>query len=101
MAEKQTGTGKKTARGSRVGAPPVKPAKQTGRPAALRGRNRLPLVRSLIEKWAGKMETEGASKTGVAELVRLLVLEKELTASNQEQVREIRVTWVEPRTTES
>ena len=70
-------------------------------PAKPRRRNRLSIVRSLIEKWAAELEKETATKTGVTELARLLALERELTASKQEQVREIRVTWVEPETTES
>ena len=99
MERSNNGVGKKSTGQPTV--PTVKPATNAGTPAKPRRRNRLSLVRSLIEKWAAELEKETASKTGVAELVRLLALEKELTASKQEQVREIRVTWVEPTITES
>ncbi len=56
--------------------------------------DRLTLVRKLIAKWGNELERE-QTKTGVAELIRLLVLEKELASSN-ETIREIKVTWVEP-----
>ena len=99
MERSKNGVGKP--RTKQTAAAGVKSEAKPGTPAKPRRRNRLSFVRSLIEKWAAELEKETASKTGVAELVRLLALEKELTASKQEQVREIRVTWVEPTVTES
>ena len=61
--------------------------------------DRLSLVRSLITKWSQTLEGD-LSKSGVAELIRLLGLERELSATG-ETVREIKVTWVEPTATES
>ena len=60
---------------------------------------RLSMVRDLIEKWSQELAKK-TTKSGVAELIRLLALEKELSASNQ-AIREIKVSWVEPETTES
>lgn len=74
-------------------APPVKNS-EGKKPHRRPSRNRLTLVRSLITQWATKLE-ENSSNTGVTELIRLLALEKEL-AGNRQEVREIRVTWVEP-----
>lgn len=72
---------------------PVKPSRK------YRGgsKNRLKLVRGLITTWSEQLEND-KSKSGVAELIRLLALEKELTPSD-EAVREIKVTWVEPKET--
>jgi hypothetical protein len=98
VPSKNVGRQKVNARSTPASA---KPDAKQGTPSKPRRRNRLSLVRSLIEKWAAELEKKNATKTGVVELVRLLALEKELTASKQEQVREIRVTWVEPTTTES
>ncbi len=61
--------------------------------------SRLVLVRKLIEKLGNDLEAK-VTKTGVAELVRLLALEKEL-GGGQDTVREIKVTWIEPIATES
>jgi hypothetical protein len=72
-----------------------KPRKFSGGPL-----NRLTLVRSMIRRLKSELESgEGTSKSGVAELIRLIALEKELSGET-EHVREIRVTWVEPRDTE-
>ena len=61
--------------------------------------DRLALVRELITAWAEKLQTS-EGKSGVAELARLIALEKEL-AESTDTVREIRVTWVEPSPAES
>ena len=59
--------------------------------------NRLTLVRSMIRRLKSELESDkGTSKSGVAELIRLIALEKELSGET-EQVREIRVKWVEPK----
>lgn len=84
-------------------APKKKPAKasvQTAKPKGKRGSlNRLPMVRSLIAKCAAEMEEAKPTKSLLSEFVRLLALEKELAGEN-EAVREIKVTWVEPVATE-
>ena len=61
--------------------------------------DRLTMVRKLIVKWATDIQAANG-KPGVAELTRLLALEKELS-EGRETVREIKVTWVEPSPTES
>lgn len=81
---------------------PRKQPRDKGRkaPDNLEGhKDRLALVRLLIESWLVELSAK-KTKSGVAELVRLLALEKELSASDQ-VIREIRVSWVEPHTTES
>lgn len=65
-----------------------------------RRRNRLSIVRSLIEKWAADLEKK-PTKTGIAELAKLLTLERELSVKKQDEIREVKVTWVEPKATES
>ncbi len=62
--------------------------------------NRLGMVRSLIEKCAAEMEGRKPTKLLLSEFVRLLALERDLAGEN-EAVREIKVTWVEPSGTES
>ncbi len=55
------------------------------KPAAKRGSlNRLPMVRSLIEKCAAEMESEKPTKSLVSEFVRLLALEKELAVRERD-----------------
>lgn len=61
--------------------------------------NRLRLVRQMIRKLASDATGKDGSKSGVAELIRLIGLEREL-AVETENVREIKVTWVEPAATE-
>ncbi len=61
--------------------------------------DRLALVRSMIHKCSGARDNEKSSKPMVAELIRLLVLEKELSDEHQ-VIQEIRVKWVEPTETE-
>lgn len=60
---------------------------------------RLALVRRLIGKWAEYLETQ-PGKSGIGDLVRLLVLEGEMSES-EEEIKEIKVSWVEPSETES
>jgi hypothetical protein len=67
--------------------------------AVARKGGRIELVRELIEIWATEI-VKDPKKTGVAELIRLLSLEKELGGTT-EAVKEIKVTWVEPTTAES
>jgi hypothetical protein len=63
--------------------------------------DRLALVRQMIRRCTEEMDKGAAStKSVVAEVIRLLALEKEL-AEEQEAIREIRVTWVEPTETAS
>jgi transcription termination factor NusB len=61
--------------------------------------DRLKLVRAMIQQCT-TVEGAGTNKPVVAELIRLLALEKELSEEHQ-VVREIRVQWVEPTETES
>jgi hypothetical protein len=61
--------------------------------------DRLKLVRAMIQQCA-RVEGGGTNKPMIAELIRLLALEKELS-EEQQVVREIRVQWVEPTETES
>jgi len=73
-----------------------------GTGAAEVGQDRLALVRNLIEAFAKELEGKQRKQrtSGVAELARLLALEKELSEST-EAVREIKVTWVESGPAES
>lgn len=70
-----------------------------GRPAESAGeagrRSRLEMVRSIIDGY----QAEIGKPPSVADLIRLLVLEREY--QSEEQVREVRVTWVRPSETES
>jgi hypothetical protein len=84
-------------RGKRKDAKTV--AGRNGESVSGPGLSRLSMVRLLIDKWSQEL-TDKPTKPGVAELVKLLTLEKELSAS-KETIREIRVTWVEPKITES
>ena len=98
MAQKELG-----GRPRKAKSPPPAAGKQANQPGAKkvigRRRNRLSMVRMLIDKWSTELGAK-PQKSGVAELVRLLTLEKEMSA-NREMIREIRVTWVEPKRTES
>jgi hypothetical protein len=84
----------------RAKATPKRPPKKNAPPAEKKKKfsggpiNRLTLVRSMIRRL--KNELEEGSKTGVAELIRLIALEREL-AGETEHVREIKVSWVEPK----
>ena len=53
------------------------------------------MVRKLIRQC---FDEATSSKSGVAELIRLIALEREL-ADETESIREIKVTWVEPSKT--
>lgn len=72
-----------------------KPQRFSGSPI-----NRLRLVRQMIRRCVAQMQGKDAMKGGVAELVRLLSLEREL-ADEAESIREVKVTWVEPETVSS
>jgi hypothetical protein len=97
----RTSAGGQKSKARSLGTTPGKQASQKGgKTSVTRGeKNRLTMVRSLIDKWSEQLG-ESATKSGVAELVRLLALEKELSAS-KESIREIKVSWVEPKATES
>lgn len=56
--------------------------------------NTVALVKKVIEKIQGKLTNEEVKPT-VGDFIRLLQLEKELE-QEQEQPKEIKVTWVEP-----
>ena len=61
--------------------------------------DKLALVRKMIEQCSASLSKEGAPKTAVSDLIRLLALEKEL--ADDQTYREIRVKWVESQETES
>ena len=89
-----TGGAKKTKKPTKGGRAP----KPVGGRAVPR-ESRLAMVRRLVDTLSNALDTN-MTKTGVAELIRLLALEKEL-GGDQETVREIKVTWIEPIATES
>ena len=86
MAGRKTGDTKKK--------PDEKPKRLSGAPI-----NRLRLIRQMIRQYTEQVSAEGGPKTGVGELIRLIALEREL-AGETENVREIKVTWVEPKPAE-
>lgn len=61
--------------------------------------SRLALVRGLIQKCSDQLNNSTDLKTGVAEFIRLLSLEKELAAED-DSVRKVIVSWQEPSKTE-
>jgi hypothetical protein len=67
------------------------------RSAATEAAERLALVRGMIEAFDKKLRTD--VKATVADFVRLLSLEREL--SGGENINEVRVQWVQPLETES
>ncbi len=99
MARTTAAAKEKKAPGKRIAAKTAEqePSKQLGK--AHGHKSRLSMVRALIETWSKELE-QHKTKSGVAELIRLLTLEKELSVTNQ-AVREIKVSWVEPKATES
>ncbi len=82
------------------GTSPETKGKTASRPggATPRKGSRLKMVRRLIAKWAADLE-EHPGKAGVTELVRLLSLEKELSET-REDIKEIKVSWVDPKSAE-
>ena len=95
---------RKTAAGrpGRKRAPKAANGPEPKGPKATRGArkcDRLATVRNLIGMWEEKLQKE-MSKGGVAELIRLFGLEKEMSET-RETVKEIKVTWVEPTEPES
>jgi hypothetical protein len=75
-------------------------ASKAGKPPQTDDLDRLSLVRGMILDCTVKAHAKGGQRSGVADLVRLLALEKELSESEQ-TTQEIKVTWVEPDTVES
>ena len=71
-----------------------KPKRLSGAPI-----NRLRLVRQMIRQYTDQLSVKDGPKSGVGELIRLIALEREL-AGETENVREIKVTWVEPKPAE-
>ena len=84
----------RTPAAGRTASPKANPAESTGDSG-----DRLELVRELILKLAASLKKD-TTKSGVAELARLLALEKDLSEGT-ETVREIKVTWVESGPAES
>jgi hypothetical protein len=83
-------------------------AAKSGKPARKRAEaedaepapiDKLTLVRKMIARCSDSLNKEGATKTAVSDLIRLLALEKEL--ADEQAYREIRVRWVESHETES
>ncbi|MBM3745328.1 MAG: hypothetical protein FJW34_05985 [Acidobacteria bacterium] len=75
---------------------PVRGKKETGSSKRTAEQARQESQKALVEEMIQKMKeklTSGEMKPSVGDLIRLLQLEKEL---EEEQPREIRVSWVEP-----
>ena len=97
MNKKATGkppNDRRTPAAGRTASPKANPTEGTGNSG-----DRLALVRELILKLADDLKRD-TTKSRVAELARLLTLEKELSEGT-EAVREIKVTWVESGPAES
>ncbi len=62
--------------------------------------SRLAMVTKLIDGVSDKLKDGQLEKSKTAELIRLLALESQMKGKH-ETIREIKVTWVEPSTTES
>jgi hypothetical protein len=74
---------------------PQKTAGEDGRPSKLRG-SRKKRIRELLEKIEQRLEVQ-ETKISVADFIRLTQLEREL--EQEEQPREIIVTWKDPSET--
>lgn len=73
---------------------PEKPEKQVEKKAKP-VRSQKTLVRKLISQIAAKLAGD-VGKATLADLIKLLQIEKELPAEQEEETKEIRVMWVDP-----
>ena len=65
------------------------------KPRAASAANRAAVIRQLLKKLEQKLGSE-EFKASLGDYIRLLQLQKEL---DQDELKEIKVTWVEPQTT--
>lgn len=82
-------------RAPRKGTPTPEPAKAPAKPAAKR--SKAEVVQKILERMEDKLSHDDVKAT-LGDYIRLVQLEKEL---EDDEPREIKVTWIEPEKTES